>query len=101
MSSKYRFQIDERYGDGPWVTQLERQMTDTETERLVFLIISIGRALDEDRLSLETVDQFCAALLEIDLGKYLKLTVEGRIAMIMAMDAGEPKRPELKIVRSE
>ena len=87
--------------DGPWVTQYSREMTEDETQRFSLFMISVGKALDEGRLSLETIDQFCAGLLEIDLQEFLKLPVESRIAVVIAMDAGKAKRPELKIVRSE
>ncbi len=29
----YRFQVDERHGEGPWVTQFSREMTEPEAER--------------------------------------------------------------------
>ena len=45
-----RFQIDERHGDGPWVTQYSHEATQSEIERIGLLFHGVVKALDDGRL---------------------------------------------------
>ncbi len=82
----YRFQVDERHGERPWVTQFTRELTEPEAERLTMLLHSVAKGLDDGRISLDKTDKVCAWLLGINLEAYYRLSWNDRIAVVVALE---------------
>ena len=80
----YRYQIDERHGDGPWANQFYREMTEGEAEGFTMLLCGVARALDDKRVDLDWLARFCAELLDIKYEVYRDLMPDERLALIMS-----------------
>ena len=84
-----RWTIDERYGDGPWVEQASHVMTEAEAESQVMLLHGFRRAFRDGRISWPQIERYAADLLGLDLDTHRALPVSERLAIVMALGAGD------------
>ena len=85
--AKYRWTVEGRHGDGPWVLCNSHEMSEAEAESQILLLQGLRKAGLEGRLTLEQINRFSSELLGLDFDAYRAKPLSERIAIILALHA--------------